>query len=102
MLKDLSSRDFSKHLHTTFQVRIPGAAPLPLELIEVTVKSESSQMEQFFLIFRGPLVPHFPQSTYAFEHEKLGTLDLFTVPLGPDSKGMTYQVVFNRLLQLSR
>ena len=102
MLKNLNSRDFSEHLHTTFQVRIPGAAPLPLELIEVTEKSESPQVEQFFLIFRGPFTPHFQQGTYAFEHEKVGTLDLFAVPLGPDAKGVTYQVVFNRLRQPSR
>lgn len=102
MSKNLSSRVFSEHLHSSFQVRVPGAAPLSLELIEVSEKSESPQVEQFSLIFRGLLAPHLPQGMYAFEHEKLGTIDLFVVPLGPDSKGMTYQVVFNRLLQPSR
>jgi len=31
------------------------------------------------------------------EHEKLGTFDLFIVPLGPDSAGMRYEVIFNRM-----
>jgi hypothetical protein len=97
MLENLNSRVFSEHLHTTFTVCVPGAAPLPLELIEVTEKNESPRVEQFFLVLRGPLTPHFQQGTYTFEHEKLGALDLFAVPLGPDAAGMTYQVVFNRL-----
>ncbi len=97
MLENLNSRAFSEHLHTTFKVRAPGGEPLSLELIEVAEKNESPRVEQFSLIFRGPVTPHFPQGTYTFEHEKLGALDLFTVPLGPDSAGMSYQVIFNRL-----
>ncbi len=97
MLENLNSKVFSEHLHTTFTIRVPGGAPLPLELIEVTEKNESPRVEQFFLVFRGPLTPHFQQGTFTFEHEKLGTLELFAVPLGPDAAGMTYQVVFNRL-----
>jgi hypothetical protein len=42
------------------------------------------------------------QGTYTFEHEKLGAFDLFVVPLGPDSTGMSYQVIFNRLRQPPR
>ena len=100
MQEKLNSRVFSELLHTTFQVRIAGEAPLLLELFEVTEKDQSARVEQFFLVFRGPLTPHFPQGIYTLEHEKLGTFDLFIVPLGPDSAGMTYQVVFNRLRQL--
>jgi len=98
MLENLSSRVFSEHLHTTFQLRSPGAVPLPLELVEVAEKDHSPNVEQFSLVFRGPLTPHFPQGTYTFEHEKLGTADLFTVPLGPEGPGMRYQVIFSRLL----
>jgi hypothetical protein len=97
MLENLNSRSFCEHLHTTFEVRIPGAASLPLELIEVLDREQSPKVEQFSLIFRGPLTPHFPQGTYTFEHVKLGEFDLFAVPLGPDSAGMSYEVVFNRL-----
>jgi hypothetical protein len=97
MLENLNSQVFSEQLHTIFQLRVPGAGPLALELTEVTDKEQSPQVEQFSLIFRGPLTPHFGQGTYTVEHEKLGTLDLFFVPLGPHSTGMSYQVIFNRL-----
>jgi hypothetical protein len=102
MLANLNSRSFCEHLHTTFQVRIPGTASLPLELIEVSDKEQSPKVEQFSLIFRGPLTPHFAQGTYTFQHEKLGEFDLFAVPLGSDPVGMSYQVVFNRLRQPAR
>jgi hypothetical protein len=97
MLENLNSRVFSEQMHTKFHVRIPGAAPLPLELFEVTEKDHAPTLEQFSLIFLGPLTPHFPQGTYAFEHETLGTFELFVVPLGPDPTGMRYQVIFSRL-----
>jgi hypothetical protein len=102
MLENLNSRVFAEHLRSTFQLKAPGAAPLPIELLEVTEKELSPKVEQFSLIFRGPLTPHFRQGTYTFEHEKLGTFDLFVVPLGPDATGMSYQVVFNRLRQPPR
>jgi hypothetical protein len=101
MLENLNSGFFSQHLHTTFQVRAPGSEPLSFELIEVAEKNESPRVEQFSLIFRGPVTPHLPQAIYTFEHEKMGTFDLFVVPLGPDSAGMSYQVVFNRLRRTS-
>lgn len=97
MLENLNSRIFSEHLHSTFQLRIPGAESLPLELIEVTEKDQSPNVEQFSLAFRGPLTPNIPQGMYSTEHEKLGKFDLFFVPLGPDQAGMCYQVMFCRL-----
>lgn len=97
MLENLNSQVFSEQLHTTFQLQVPGAAPLALELTEVTDREQSPKVEQFSLIFKGPLTPHFGQGTYTIEHEKLGAFDLFVVPLGPDSTGMSYQVIFNRL-----
>ena len=35
-----------------------------------------------------------PQSTYALEHETLGAVFLFLVPLGP-TQGYRYEAVFN-------
>ena len=97
MLENLNSRVFAEQLHSTFHLRAPGVAPLPVELIEVSEKNHSPAIEEFSLLFRGPLTPHFRQGTYTFEHEKLGAADLFTVPLGPEGDGMRYQVIFSRL-----
>lgn len=35
------------------------------------------------------------QGNYRYEHPVHGALELFTVPLGPDGKGMSYEITFN-------
>jgi len=57
----------------------------------------SPQIEYFSLFFRGPLAAQCNQGIHALHHEKLGSFDLFLVPIGPDAQGMRYQAVFNRL-----
>jgi hypothetical protein len=99
MLEELNSRVFSELLHTTFKMQVPGATPLPLELFEVAERDHSPKVEQFSLFFRGPLTPCCPQGIYEVAHDKLGIFEVFVVPLGPESGGMTYQVAFNRLRQ---
>jgi hypothetical protein len=100
MLDSVSREGFAQHLGTMFKLHIADSAALPLELFEVTDLSNEKlvpQMEQFSLLFRGPATPHFPQGIYTLEHENLGKAALFVVPIGPDSLGMRYQVIFNRM-----
>jgi hypothetical protein len=53
----------------------------------------------FAVLFRGPAEPVMPQGTYRVEHEQLGALELFIVPVGPApdeaSTGMCYEAVFS-------
>jgi hypothetical protein len=37
----------------------------------------------------------FGQGTYRLLHPTLGELDLFVVPVGPDARGMCYEITFN-------
>ena len=97
MLEHLSSRIFAEQLNTTFHLMVPEAAELLLELLEVSEKDPSAPVEQFSLVFRGPLTPICPQGIYGVKHDKLGAFELFFVPLGPDPVGMRYQVIFCRL-----
>jgi len=48
----------------------------------------------FSLIFRSPPAAPLPQRIYRLQHEELGPLDLFLVPIGPDEAGMCYEAVF--------
>jgi hypothetical protein len=45
-------------------------------------------------VFRGPKKPELPQKIYKLEHDKLGTFELFLVPIGLDKEGMRYQAIF--------
>lgn len=49
----------------------------------------------FAILFHGPVNAALPQRMYRFEHEVLGTFDLFIVPVGRDKNGFHYEAVFN-------
>ncbi len=96
MSNELNAKIFSQHIGTSFTAPVAVSEPLTLDLYDVTENSTSPALEQFSLLFRGPLSPVMQQCTVKLEHDKLGSLDLFLVPIGPDEKGMRYQAVFSR------
>lgn len=96
MLKDLNAKSFSEQIGTTFSISEGLPEPLLLKLYEVTETDSSPALEQFSLLFHGPLSPVMPQRTAKLEHERLGSLDIFLVPIGPDEEGMRYQSIFSR------
>jgi len=36
-----------------------------------------------------------PQGIYRLHHPTHGALDLFMAPIGPDARGMRYEIIFN-------
>ena len=98
-MENLNAKVFAGQLHTEFSICLPGSALLPIRLYEVAEESSSPKIEQFSLLFRGPLAPHCAQGIYSLQHDKLGELSLFLVPVGADGEGMRYQAVFSRLRQ---
>jgi hypothetical protein len=73
----------------------------PLSDIAMTLTSATtwgapgvSQRQAFTLEFHGPLAPVLPQAIYRFEHDTIGGIDLFIVPLGPKEGEMLYEVIF--------
>jgi hypothetical protein len=97
MSENLNAKSFAAQLQTQFTARLPGGEPIVLQLYEVAEQNRSPQIEYFSLLFRGPLTAQCKQGIHSLRHEKLGSLDLFLVPIGPDAHGMRYQAVFNRL-----
>jgi len=101
MLDRLTSGDFSPYLHQTFRIHAGSPVPLDVELIEVSElgldpanDEEVLRRRAFSIVLRGPREPLLPQRIYEVEHEELGTLGLFLVPIGPDREGMRYEAVF--------
>jgi hypothetical protein len=104
-MSQMSGLGWVSHEHFAGRVGEPfdvlGAGAMRLELVETTESTESGgpgpsgeQRQQFSLVFRGPAAPVLPQGTHALHHDALGDLDLFLVPLGPDSDGMRYEAAF--------
>ena len=80
-------------------VRLPGADPTrPVELRVDTVGElppHALRAAPFSVILRGPREAGLQQQTYAVEHPRLGVIELFLVPLGPDAEGARYEATFN-------
>lgn len=49
----------------------------------------------FSLFFVCPDQRVLNQGTYAIDHERLGRLEIFIVPVGADGDGVEYEAVFN-------
>lgn len=98
MSTNLTEKEFAKHVGTEFQLKLDHKE-VSLKLAEVKgylpKENEQSGMERFSLFFDGPGDIRLPQQIYRLEHEKMGELDLFLVPISGDEKGFRYEAVFN-------
>ena len=95
--RELNLQTFAACLHSVFQIQVPGHDPVPVELADAAERSDSPRLEQFSLIFHSAAGVYLPQAIYQMDHEKLGRISLFLVPLGPhEGRGMDFQAVFNR------
>ena len=68
---------------------------LDLKLIECNDLGSTDRQEQFSLIFAGPPNALLPQRIYPVQHDAMGELSLFIVPISRDSEHFYYEAVFN-------
>lgn len=100
-LDQLTAGDFRPCLEQEFELRLPPGETLPLTLIEVGDLGRLPQgapvagRRPFSLLFRAPGPGYLPQAIYLLVHPRMGELEIFLVPLGPDGRGMCYQAVFS-------
>lgn len=96
-LDKLHSSDFLPYINQIFRIRLEGFKPIDLELVSVTETGQSSSpgtRAPFSLHFLGPASPQYlAQHIYRLEHEQMGALDLFIVPLGTDKERMRYEAI---------
>ena len=117
-LSRLQANDFMPHINGSFRIRFTDAdrasAPVP-ETLELTLTEVRSLPEAgppatanangpragFSLLFTGALLGpgrgYLPQRTYRVEHDTIGAMSIFLVPIGPtpDATAMRYQAIFN-------
>ena len=100
MLDRLTRDDFAARLHQTFRICPPGLDPLEVELISASSWGKPDPLSRgrqpFSIVLRSLIRDRYlPQHIYPVEHDDLGRLELFLVPIGPDEVGMRYEAVFS-------
>ncbi len=91
MLDDLTFDDFRPLLEDRFHIAPDGAPAFEVKLVEVTeIPREPGGRAPFSLVFEGGPTPPLPQRIYRVEHDELGALDIFLVPIAVDR----YEAVF--------
>ena len=106
-LGQLSAGRFAELVPTKFQVLVEPGLVVSLELAAVTtpglggqvgMSPGSQEFEGFSLLFHGAADQPLSQRTYRFAHERLGSFDLFIVPVSADRDARQYEAVFHRRL----
>jgi hypothetical protein len=83
----LTAADFTPLLHERFRM----AAAFDVELVEVTeIPREPGGRAPFSLVFEGGPTPPLPQGIHTVQHETLGAIEIFLVPIASDR----YEAVF--------
>jgi hypothetical protein len=99
-LEELKEEVFAQHLNTKFFVPLEERR-VELELVKITGDKTSMDkiegVERFALYFLGPGDFYLPQRVYTLEHEALGTLEIFIVPVGARDKRYEYEAIFSRI-----
>jgi hypothetical protein len=94
----LKKSTFDPYLNTKFEIHTQSAGIVEVDLIEITDHSQG-RMENFSLVFKGPLEKPFEQRIHKVQHPEMGELDLFLVPITyGKADAMYYQAVFSRML----
>ena len=89
-LEALTAADFAPLLNERFRISADEQS-FDTQLIEVTeIPREPGGRAPFSLVFQGGSDPPLPQRIFRVEHERLGALDIFLVPIAADR----YEAVF--------
>ncbi len=95
----LAFEDFADKLGHVFAVSEQNVPAIALTLTEAAPLPARMAMPggrpPFTLIFLGKDPRVLPQRLYRLEHNEMGKLSLFLVPIGKDAQGVSYQATFN-------
>jgi hypothetical protein len=96
---NLTIEDFLPSIDQDFSIRLAngGIYSITLKKIEQLHKPiEISERSPFSLLFVNPERTSFlPQGTYQIQNSEMGIMDIFLVPIGPDTDNMQYEAIFS-------
>jgi len=90
--------EFSSHLDTIFRAHPDDGPVFDARLVNIETAVSNEVQENFSLMFRAPGDAPPVQSIYRLEHDTLGAMDLFLVPVKKDADALYYEAVFNQLI----
>jgi hypothetical protein len=97
--KALVFEDFADKVGEVFPISEEGVPAIPLILQEAEALDPAVGLPgvrpPFSLVFVAKDPRVLPQRLYRLEHQELGELAIFLVPIGKDKDGVCYQAVFN-------
>ena len=94
----LTRSSFSPFVNSTFHVADGGRrVPVVLSRIDdISSTTPTTREDRFGLIFKGTNDQSLSQNTRPLVHARRPTVDLFMVPVGLSSTGLTYQAIIHR------
>ena len=103
MLETFTIDTFAPLTGETFRLHVEGAEPIDVVLERVTEhpppgwgpEDAAKHRTPFSLAFLGPATFVLPQAMYRFEHEGLGTFEMFIVPISRTAQAVSYEAVFS-------
>ena len=103
MLETFTIDTFAPHVGERFLLHLEGAEPQPFVLQSVTEvpfsgwrpEDVAEHRKPFSLLFLGPPSFVLPQAIYRFEHDAIGTFEMFIVPIGQSAEGVSYEAIFS-------
>ena len=98
MTEPLEHATFSPYVHDLFRVELPQGV-VEIELEEAELHSggpiPGSSREPFTLIFVGPKSEMLPEGMHALTHDRLGTAEIYLIPIASMGERQSYQAIFN-------
>ena len=95
-LATVTKEVFEPHLRTRFRI-VGEHGAIEAELVEVLALKpmRPDGRPPFSMLFRGPREPLLAQRIYRVEHDVLGELELFFVPIAQGEVGTTYETILS-------
>lgn len=97
--RKLVFEDFADKVGDVFPICDHDVPPIPLTLAEAELQQAKWHMPgirpPFSLVFLAQEAAVLPQRLYRLEHDRLGELEIFLVPVAKDGQGVSYQATFN-------
>jgi hypothetical protein len=99
MDKPLTVADFADKIGQRFAIEDGAGSSIASVLTEAKPlnpgRGINGARPPFSLVFVADQPQPLPQRIYRMEHDTLGIVSIFLVPIGRDARGISYQATFN-------